>query len=51
MFEILKDRAYKISGNHKYYECQRALTKMVYKLFDKKQDQEGQWQAKWEECK
>ena len=34
--KILKDRAYEISRNRNYDECQRVLAIMVYKFFDKK---------------
>ena len=32
----MKDRAHEIARNHGYYGYQRALTSMVYKVFDKK---------------
>ena len=33
---ILKDGAYEIARKWKYYGYQRALTRIVYKFFDKK---------------
>ena len=36
----LKDKAYEITGNHKYDGYQRELANMVYKLFDKKTGQQ-----------
>ena len=38
--EILKDRAYENTINPKYDRYQRALASMVYKVFDKKRDEE-----------
>ena len=38
--QILKDRAHEIARNCRYDGCQKALSSMVYKFFDKKQDQE-----------
>ena len=38
--EILKDRACESARNRKYDGSQRALAIMVYKVFDKKQDQD-----------
>ena len=32
----MKDKTYKIAGNCKYYEYQRAMASMVHKFFDKK---------------
>ena len=32
----MKDKAFKIVSNSKYYGCQGELTSMVYKFFDKK---------------
>ena len=37
--KVLKDRADKTAGNHKYDEYQKALANMAYKFFDKKQGQ------------
>ena len=34
--KVLKDKAFKIASNPKYDGYQRALSSMVYKLFDKK---------------
>ena len=34
--KVLKDRADKTAGNHKYDEYQKALANMVYKFFNKK---------------
>ena len=34
--KVLKDQAFKIASNPKYDRHQRALSSMVYKLFDKK---------------
>ena len=34
--KILRDKAYKIAKNPKYYGSQRSLASMVYKFFDKK---------------
>ena len=34
--KILKNRTYETAINHKHNGCQRGLTSMVYKFFDKK---------------
>ena len=34
--EVLRDQAFNIAKNPKYYENQRELVSMVYKIFDKK---------------
>ena len=34
--KILRDKAYKIAKDPKYYGSQRGLASMVYKFFDKK---------------
>ena len=34
--KFLNDRAYEITINHAYHECQRVLTSMVHKIFDRK---------------
>ena len=38
--KILRDRANEIARSRKYDGCQRALSNMVNKFFDEKQDQE-----------
>ena len=40
--KILKERVYKIARNHDYDGFERALTSMVYKIFDKKK---GAWRS------
>ena len=39
-YKILKERAYEMAINTKYERYQRGLANMVYKPFNKKQDQE-----------
>ena len=39
--EILRDKAYKIAKEPKYYSSQRGLASMVYKFFDKKSSGSG----------
>ena len=34
--KILRDKAFNLAKNPKYDGCQRGLTSMVYKFFDKK---------------
>ena len=39
--KVIKDKAFEIENNPKYAGCQRGLTSMVYKLFDKKSKESG----------
>ena len=39
--KILRDKAYKIAKDPKYYVSQRSLASMVYKFFDKKTTSRG----------
>ena len=34
--KVLRDKAFNIVKNPKYYGCQRGLVSVVYKIFDKK---------------
>ena len=34
--KVLRDKAFKIASNSKYYGYQRASVSLVYKIFDKK---------------
>ena len=34
--KVLRDKAFKIASNSKYYGYQRALVSLVYKIFDKR---------------
>ena len=34
--KILRDKAFNVAKNQKYYEYQRWLTSLIYKFFDKK---------------
>ena len=46
--KIFKDKAYEIAINPKYDGCQRGLSSMVYKVFDKEKHQEQQtWNIKF----
>ena len=38
---VLKDKAFNIAENQKYYRWQRGLSSMVYKFFDKKSNISG----------
>ena len=35
-YKVLNDKAFNIAKNPKYDECQRSLTSIIYKFFDKK---------------
>ena len=39
--KVLRDKAFKIASDPKYDGCQRGLTSMVYKFFDKKSSGRG----------
>ena len=39
--KVLKDKAFAIANNPKYYGCQRGLASMVYTFFDKKSKGSG----------
>ena len=39
--EVLRDKAFKIGSDPKYYGYQRGLVSMVYKFFDKKSSGRG----------
>ena len=39
--KILRDKAFNITKNPKYYGCQKGLASMIYKFFDKKSEGSG----------
>ena len=39
--KVLRDKAFKIASDPKYYRYQRGLTSMVYKFFDRKSSGRG----------
>ena len=39
--KVLRDKAFSIDKNPKYYEYQRGLASMVYKFFDKQTSDSG----------
>ena len=40
-YKLLRDKAFKIASDPKYYGYQRGLASMVYKLYDKKSSGRG----------
>ena len=38
---VLRDKAFKITSDPKYDGCQRGLTSMIFKFFDKKSSESG----------
>ena len=44
--KVLRDKAFKIAKNPKYYGCQRGLASMVYKFFNKKYSGSDMWYGK-----